>query len=1301
MKNLAAHWMQFICENRKPWILTCAALIVGLCCPAALAQSGVGSIQGTVKDSTGAVIPGAAIRVVNRATGVVINTRSNSVGFYQVPDLFTGTYAVSVTATGMKTYETQIDLLVAQTAAINPILTAGAVSQQVQVVANAVQLTDTQNGVVGSTLENARINQLPMNGRQLTTLIGETTPGLESRNGPVANGLMAEALDFVADGVDLNDRQFGGAKQSEVQVPDPDSVQEAQVETSGSGAQYSEPATVILTTKSGTNELHGTFFETARNNAWGIAKSRQDAANYAAPHYVRNEFGASAGGPIIVPHLYHGKDKSFWFFAFERYSLASAEDELVSVPTEAMKQGDFSGLINSGGTLQQLYDPATTGPSSNCNGSGQANQYCRSPFPTVNGLPNQVPIGRLSPTAKILDDILPNPSNSNNPLVTPNLSVANHSFDVIPQVTFRLDHTFNENNRAYLRYTQQIETNSALRNNPSDGPATIAADGIPANASGVSYLPFASFVTALGFTHIFSPTFFSETVASQQWLEEHDFAAGSPFTDFEKELGLPNNFGEPGFPFIGNGDTMLESALEGTMYDYGLSQIVTTLDENMTKNVGRHQIQFGGRYRHERFGDIPDASYDYVNFGALATGLENPSSETNYDATANTGYYQGDFFLGAASSYEVQKQPPYGHYHDMEFDAYLQDNYHVSTNLTANLGLRYEAHPAAWTKYNEMEGFDLKNDAMVLAGSSADLIARGLTTQAIITNLENIGAKIETPAEAGLPATTLMRNYDFTLGPRIGLAWQPFGGRAGTVVRGAYGRYIYPMPTRNYLKLIQQDSPYVAAYTQSYTAASQSPDGLPNYLLRAPQQVVMGVNSANVVDSSTTNSILPGVTLTNIDPDFPPDFVTDVNATIEQTLPGNSALRVSWLWTHGTNLDQQYFYNEHPSTYVWEMATGTVAPTGGASVIGTPKQNTYSATATGPYDQTTWGQNILIQKSGWSNDNELEVNYQRLFHRGFAYQFFYVWSKAFRVGGNTFRDGKIDTAADYVGSTGTVGTMSSPYGPVVAPNLPPTRPAGIAPYAYWHQLDVYENYIIDTAIPKQRVRFNGIVDLPFGRDKHFFANANRFVNELVGGFQLAGDGSIFSQDFAVSSSNFGPNNPIHVYKHKAPITDCRSGNCYKEYQWFNGYLSPTVTTDCTSKCVTGLPSNYQPYQVPIDNTPGTTNYGANNVQITASTLNGGKPTTVAYSPGPYNTNNYSKTFLNGPMNWTSDLSLFKVFPITEKVNLRFNLDAFNAFNVQGYNNPNTTDGTEAVLPNGVSSSANAPRQLQMTLRLTF
>jgi hypothetical protein len=1265
-------------------------LAMALCASSASAQSGAGSIQGTVTDVTGSVIQGASIHIVNPATNVAADTKSNAEGFYLVPSLFTGTYSETITAPGMKSYKTSLELLVDQHAVINPILTAGDVTQQVEVASDLVQLTTTDNGTISSTLENSRISQLPMNGRLLLTLAGETTPGLEG-GGQRANGLMAEALEYVGDGVPLTNRQFGGENGGQALMPDPDSVQEIRVETTNTSAQYAAPATGIITTKSGTNVVHGSFFETARNNAVGIAKNRNNASNFAAPHLVRNEFGGSAGGPIVLPHVYHGKDKSFWFFAYERYSLAQVANYLEHTPMSAWEGGDFSGLNNSSNVLQNLMDPATTAVSASClnpaTGTSAANNYCRTQF-NYNGKLNAVNPARLNTIGKLLYDIAPRPTTSDDPLVTTNYNWAAATYQVIPTMTFRLDHSFNENNKAYLRYQQNPMTYVYPN---SSYPNTIAADGFPANLTqSFDSTPGDNYAGAVGFTHVFSPTFFSETVVSQQWYSQTFELPGEGKSDYNQQLGFPNNFGAPEISAF----TGLVNALGGTDSFYGIRQILSNIDENLTKTLGRHQMQFGGRFRHERIGMLMDKSPDTVAFGSQTTGLEQPSTGASYGQFSNTGNANADMFLGSAQSYTLLLQPYYGHFHDMEFDAYLQDNYHLSKSLTVNVGLRYEAHPAPWVKYGLFNTFDLKTGNPVSQQPLSNYVANGYTTQAIATNLTNLGINYETPQQAGLPSS-LLRNNNFTVGPRVGLAYQPFGGKYGTVIRSAYGRYIYPIPERSYVKNALTNVPFYTSYSQDYTAANQTPDGLPNYLLRNQQSIFTGVNSANVVNTSTTTALLPGITGTMYDPHAAPDFVTQMNFTVEQPLKGNSALRLTWLWSHGSNLDHYYYPNSHPSTYVWEMGYGITPPSG--SVIGS---NQYAATATGPYDQTKFGNFTYDMKDGFSNDNALQATYQRLFHRGVAYQINYVWSKPFRVGGNYFRDGSVYTAQNYVGALGSAGTMTSPYGTVMAPNLPPARPAGIAAYSNWHKLNVFEQYQIDTAIPLQHITFNGIVDLPLGRGKRFLGNSNRLMDELVGGWQVAGDGSIVSQDFQVANANFGATNPIKVYKHKAPITDCRSGVCYKSYQWFNGYLAPTVI-NAPTKGVSGLPSDYVPYLTPIDNTPGTANYGTNNVQVTAPTLNGGAPVTVAYSPGPLNANVYSKTFLNGPINYTIDLSLFKVFPITEKVNLRFNMDAFNALNMQGYANPNTTDGTEAYQANGVSSSANTPRQVQFTLRLTF
>jgi hypothetical protein len=1333
MKNSAIGLTHNLRLCRMPTLAIATALILGISCPTSPAQSGAGSIQGTVTDSTGAVIPGASVHVLNQATGVASDTKTNEAGFYQVPGLFTGSYAVTFSASNMKTYTQLIDLQVAQIAVISATMSPGPVNQQVTVAANAIQLTDTLDGTVSQTLDNQRINQLPMNGRSLLTLVTETTPGIEPyccNNESRANGLMAEAMEYEADGVPMNNLQFGGQNNAYGgTVPDPDSMQEVKVVAADADAQYALPSTAVITTKSGTNSLHGTFFETMRNNAVGVAKARQNPYNYSAPQYIRNEFGASAGGPIILPHVYHGKDKSFWFFAYERYSLAEITDDPGSVPTVAERGGDFSGAVNGSGVLQTIYDPSTTAPNSACvNNVGTAfnGQWCRTQF-NYNGKANTINPTLISPTAKIIFAITPQPQSSDDPLVASNFTVPDRIFDVIPTVTLRLDHVFNENNKAYLRYTDNLSAESGLRTGTS--AETLPADGLPAGLGGYGTTATVSFSAAAGYTHIFSTNFFAETVLSQQWLMQCPCPAPVPPLNYHGIYGVPNNFGNPGVPSI-NG-LPYGAQLGGNMYNYQANQVVSQLDENLSRIVGRHQMQFGGRFRHERLYYLNSRYADNATFASgQTTGLENPNTGTSANAWSNTGFANADLFLGGADSYGVYLEPPPSWFVDQEFDAYIQDDFHVSQNFTANLGLRYEAHPARTTRGGVNMTMDLKNQAIVTGAPISNLIQEGWTTQAIVSNMEAIGVTFETPAEAGYP-NTLYDSANLVANPRVGFAWQPFGSKWGTVLRGAYGRYVYPMPTRN-SNPGPTMLPFTYGYSQNYSSAAQTPDNLPNYNLRSMQNgtspysplsptgtgtPILGVDATNVINTNVTGvgtagAILPGFGGTVFDPDHKPDMVSEADVTLEQELKNDSALRVSWVWSHGTNLDNGYHVNAVPSTYAWEVNTGTPPPTGGAATIGTDQ---YASTGTLPWNNITYGDFNWDEKDGWSNDNELEVNYQRQFHRGYAYQFQYVWSRPFRFGGNSTRDGVIYNEQSY--ATGSLATVTSPPGesPITVAAVLPARPPGIAPYADWKGLNKFEQYQLDDGIPQQHFQFNYIFALPVGRGKWLLGNANHFLDELVGGFQIAGDGQIISQDFMPAAGNYGPTNPLKIYKkNRQKITDCSSGVCHADYLWFNGYISPKLLTPgeggiCTSNCVTGLPSDYVPYQTPIDNNPTLPNFGSNDVLVSSPAINGtnnGNPVTVPYAPSPSGANGenlFSHAIIRGPVNYNYDISLFKVFPITERMNLRMNLDAFNAFNQQGLNNPGTTNGEVALQP-GVSGGASSywtPRQLQLTMRFTF
>jgi hypothetical protein len=1301
-------------------------------------QSGAGSIQGTVTDSTGAVMQGASIHIVNQATGIESDTKSNDVGFYLVPDLFTGTYAVTVTGPHMKTYSQIIDLQAGQHAVINPQLTAGAETQQVTVHADAVQLVTYDSGTISSTIENQRISQIPMNTREVVTLAQMTTPGLESlqSNGTRADGMMMEALEYVADGAPLDNRNFGGPNASvQGQFPDADSVQEMHMVMTDGDASYATPATGILTTKSGTNTMHGSFFETAVNSYWGTAKNRNQGSSYRELPYVRNEFGGSAGGPVTFPHLYHGKDRTFWFAAYERYSLANTTTEQVSVPDSLMEQGNFSEVASV-----QLYDPATT-----VVGQGtctQATTNCRQTFGngTLGSSGNNIiPSNRISPLAKTLYGISPAPNiPGNNPFSLGNFSAPDVQFTTVPTLTFRIDQNFSEKNKMYLRFTGNWDYNRALRNYPSNSPATIAGTGFPSGASGYQIIPITNFAAAVGYTHVFSPSFYSEIVASQQWFRQYVGGGGNPNIDYDTELGLPNNFGETGFPVISG---MAIYPYGGTQYQYEENQIISTIDDNLTKTYGKHQMQFGGRFRHERLYYLNSRNADTAAFNSgEGTGLENGASGATDSAYSNTGQADADFYLGDAGSYSVQLEPPPSWYRDFELDAYYQDGWHVSRNLTLNLGVRYEAHPARQVREGVTDSFDLVNHALVLGAPISSLISEGWTTQNIINNMTADGVKFETAAQAGMPAS-LIENANLIVLPRFSFAWTPFGNKWGTVLRGGYGRYAFPYPTRS-SNPGPTNVPFAYGYTQNYNAANQSPDGLPNYLLREtynsanPNAIVAGSNSANVVGTNFTSvtqpgGIVPGFGFTVYSPDYKPDEGSKLNFTVEQALKGDSALRFSYVWSHESYVDRIFYPNTHPSNFIWELENGIDPPNGGASVIGTAAQNTYAATATGPYDNTVYGNFGYGVKNGWSNTNEFMANYQRVFHNGIAYQIFYVWDKTFRVGDNSSRDSQGYDYLSYQGVANNPNVTITSLHPYTTPAIPP-KPAANSPiYADYKALDVFEDYKIDgsgNGLFPHHIQFNYVYDLPFGRGKKFLGKSNRLVDELVGGYQLAGDGTVQMINFQPGSGNWGAINPIQVYKHRQKITDCRSGNCYPAYLWFNGYIPPTQNASsgyCGTQygtkvspitgvleCVYGLPTTYQAYESPINTVPELngnaasgdgSNYNTNNVTLSGAGLKAGGETQGFGPTSAYGANPYVKTFIHGPFNWDSDMSLYKVFPIAERFNIRFNMDVFNFLNHQGFNNPNGTDGTESYLAGGSSgaSSYNPPRQVQFTLRLSF
>ena len=628
---------------------------------------------------------------------------------------------------------------------------------------------------------------------------------------------------------------------------------------------------------------------------------------------------------------------------------------------------------------------------------------------------------------------------------------------------------------------------------------------------------------------------------------------------------------------------------------------------------------------------------------------------------------------------------------------YFQDNFRATPRLTLNLGVRYEYNSPMHEANNSLGGFDPKTHAIVLQTSIDNLAKAGDVAPPIAAAYAKVGVTYETPAQAGLPRNLVYPNYhDFN--PRLGFAYRLTTGEHYSVLRGGYGMFSFPDSLRLWNGNSQFTTPTTGFVANDpNTFANQSGDNHINWLLRSVPTVIAGQNSQNALDLSQVQGISPGSgQVFWVDPHEPTSRAEMWNLTYEKEVAPNTALSLGYVGTHAFRLPQYYSINDVPSDFIWYTNTGQ------------PKPDNFVQQQ--PFDQV-YGTMQEYRKTGWSNDNSFQVQLQHQYSKGYAYQVYYVLSNAFRAAGDGWR-------SDYV----------------IAPNLFPagTMPASqllpltAAPYGntvssfFYHEADRLQNYHRDTRVPQHRVVWNWIGDLPFGRGKMFGRNANGLLNAIIGGWQFAGDGTLFSRWFSPPTSLYGAWNGVQIYGKKYKVQDCTGGQCQSGYLWWNGYIPANVINQPGG--VQGVPSNYKTSQTPRVPTPangGSTNdplypyYESNEVCVnlaarTYQSLTVGSPClagTAGYQlvnesidlgwwTNPWNPSNWNQYF-RGPKEWNMDASFFKSFPIRESMSLRFNIDFFNVFNRPGTVMPNSS---------GISTnqfSDNPPRETQLTLRFTW
>jgi hypothetical protein len=765
---------------------------------------------------------------------------------------------------------------------------------------------------------------------------------VEGGGAPRVNGAKVGATEMLQDGVTMVDRFGGGVQRIR---PGLDTVQEFRIETAGSNARYSHPATVQLFTKSGTNEIHGSVFETFRNNGGGLrARQRQDGNTPAFMN--RNEFGASVGGPVYIPKVYNGKNRSFFFFAFEGLRQRTKVFQQDYVPTAQIWSGDFSQVIDNNNMRTHIYDPLTTNA-----------QGIRTMFPG-----DIVPQARQSKTFGVFKSITHLPTNSTNPFQDLNMSTFYPRSDNNDSYTVKGDQRFSEKDLLWGRFTRgrnHVVQTGGRFGSPSE---TLT------NGYGTARQDNRVYSAALSETHTFSPVLMNEFLAV---VNRNPNGQGTlaDFTPWAEQLGLPNPFGVTGWPsvFTGNDPWGWDS-------DNRKDQNLTAyqVEDNATWIKGRHTVQFGGMLRREQnnIRELQQAQGSH-DFGGDWTALYDPESN---DVVSYTGVGLASMAVGVPTYLSNQYNRGFFYFQQWNAGLYVQDSWRVSKRLTLDLGVRWEKWSAYAEKQNRLVNVDLNTFAntfeVITPGSNTMESLPGIPPS-VLTSWKNRGMTWKTASAANFPANLVPGvNRDF--GPRIGIAYRITD---KTVIRGGYGRYFWTMPLSQILQTSRSNPPLNLRYENN---VNQSADGDSTLGLRTVPTADMyvgkvGVNTQGVVSlPSSARAMMPWDVR-----DWKDDTLQSWQVVIEHEVMKNTAVKLHYIGNHGSNLEQLFAINSLESQYNYVARTGLQVP--GQTDLRRVNPN--------------WSFDAA-NHTGYSNTHSAQAEIERRFSGGLAFQWFYTYTRS-------------------------------------------------------------------------------------------------------------------------------------------------------------------------------------------------------------------------------------------------------------------------------------------------------------------
>ena len=811
--------------------------------PIAFAQGITGTITGTVSDPSGAPINGAQVTILAVDTNAARTVTTSNAGTYTVPLLKPGRYEIKVQSNGFKEYDQKgIVLAVDQVAEINVPLKVGS-AQEVVEVTEALPSLQTEQSSNGLALESEQIQNTPLNGRLslLGLLIlapgvqnlatsqdsvpgfGETlSVGSSRRN---SYGSMATTLDGTVN------MQIS-LQRDEAETPPMDALDQFKVITNGAPAEFAQQAQIIITTRSGTNQYHGELLEFNRSKGMNAKAHTFGTSTTARPPYERNEYGGYFAGPLSIPHVYEGKDKTFFFAAYEGYNYTFSTMTTSKQPTEKMRNGDFSEFLSTGSCYNGKGDVKIVNPLTGTN--------------YYTGTGNVISSGDINSVSKQLLNILyPHPTQSG---CYTNNTYENISYtQAARRFSLRLDHKLSDRDQFrgtfmhdfYGPYAYQW-LSSLMGGYGSEGEHNVD--------------------TIVGWTHTITPTTILDVPASYLHLlvvrmpHRNDVNFGSIIPG----LNTTQNSGAPTIAISNNSGTNLYSGSLTSVSDNGGGHPGLEQDfqfsPTLTMVFPKHTVKAGFSGVYSSFFDSSYSSKGSFTFSTSISG----------DSFA-------DFLLGVPTSTAnnlYSGQYP-RHLMETQMGAFVQDDWKVLPNLTVNLGVRWDKQHFFDDPYHRAVLFVPEQSKVVYFGNSIPSTAISSFTTAL-----NKYSMLETSSQAGMSSNP----YDYlnepsnNFAPRLGFAWQPF---SKTVVRGAYGIF-FNLLAPQYVSTWQGNVPFVgaAAYTNSSTAYNGS------YFTMSNPFVTSGSTSSNFEIDAQAKSKTP--------------YSETYNLEVERELPYQINLRVGY-----------------------------------------------------------------------------------------------------------------------------------------------------------------------------------------------------------------------------------------------------------------------------------------------------------------------------------------------------------------------------------------------------------------------